>query len=83
MQTFEGSRLGRNGDKAVKIQEFTKAKKLMREIAKTHGIKNEKDFVIFTNSPAWSQYSSLLPKKPWIYYSKENVTKRRKAGIMD
>ena len=57
--------------------EFSEAKKLMQKIAKEKGLKNEQDWINFTNSPDFDQFSKIIPKKPWNYYSKENVLKRR------
>ena len=57
--------------------EFAHAKKLMRKIAKENELKNEEDFINFTKSREFDQYSKLIPKKPWIYYSKSNVLKRK------
>lgn len=57
--------------------EFAEAKKLMHKIAKEYDLKNEEDFVNFTKSKNFDQYSKLIPKKPWIYYSKANVIKRK------
>lgn len=57
--------------------EFAEAKKLMHKIAKEYELKNEEDFVNFTKSKDFDKYSKLIPKKPWIYYSKSNVIKRK------
>jgi hypothetical protein len=55
---------------------FAEAKKLMRKIAKDFELKNEDDWKNFTNSKDFFQFSTLIPKKPWNYYSKANVIKR-------
>jgi len=55
---------------------FPEAKKLMRKIAKDFELKNEDDWKNFTNSKDFEQFSKLIPKKPWNYYSKANVIKR-------
>lgn len=55
---------------------FSEAKKLMRKIAKDFELKDEQDWINFTSSPDFEQFSKLIPKKPWNYYSKENVMKR-------
>ncbi len=55
---------------------FPEAKKLMRKIAKDFELKNEEDWINFTSSSDFDQFSKLIPKKPWNYYSKENVMKR-------
>ena len=57
---------------------FAEAKKLMRKIAKDFELKNEDDWKNFTNSKDFFQFSKLIPKKPWNYYSKANVIKRMK-----
>lgn len=55
---------------------FAEAKKLMRKIAKDFELKNEDDWKKFTESKEFSQFSKMIPKKPWNYYSKANVVKR-------
>lgn len=55
---------------------FSEGKKLMRQIAKDHNLKNLEDWKKFTESPDFEQFSKKIPKKPWDYYSKENVEKR-------
>jgi hypothetical protein len=57
--------------------EFPEAKKIMRKIAKDFELKNEEDWINFTKSKNFDQFSKLIPKKPWNYYSKSNVTKRK------
>ena len=60
------------------IQDFQLAKTLYRAIAKKYNHKNENDWLKFTRSKDFEQFKNILPKKPWIYYSKKNVLKRRK-----
>jgi len=57
--------------------EFPEAKKLMHKIAKDFELKNEEDWINFTKSKNFDQFSKLIPKKPWNYYSKANVIKRK------
>lgn len=55
---------------------FREAKTLMKKIAKEENLKNLEDWKKFTESKKFTKYSKLIPKKPWNYYSKENVEKR-------
>ena len=58
---------------------FMDAKRICRQIVKTHKLKNMEDWIKFTASKDFIIYSLLIPKKPWIYYSKKNVEKRSKS----
>lgn len=57
---------------------FKEAKKLMRQIAKNFDINNLEDWKKFVETKEFEQFSKKIPKKPWDYYSKENVEKRLK-----
>jgi len=57
---------------------FSEAKNLMRKIAKENGFKDVEDWNKFTESNRFGKFSKLIPKKPWIYYPKANVLKRKK-----
>lgn len=60
------------------IQDFIYAKTLARAIAKHEGLKNEDDWIRFTKSKKFKQFENVLPKRPWSYYSKQNVIRRSK-----
>lgn len=59
---------------------FKEAKKLMRQIAKDHNLKNLEDWKKFVETIEFEKFSKKIPKKPWDYYSKENVEKRLKKA---
>lgn len=57
---------------------FREAKKLMRQIAKDFDINSLEEWEKFVETKDFEQFSKMIPKKPWDYYSKENVEKRLK-----
>ena len=59
---------------------FDRAEPLIRRIALSNNIRTNGQWTKFCKTKQFKKYEGLLPKQPWVYYSKAETIKRERKS---
>ena len=59
---------------------FDRAEPLIRRIALSYNIRTNAQWTKFCKTKQFKKYEELLPKRPWVYYSKKETIKRKRKS---